>query len=611
MKGSSRRPHSLVWMWVIVATLGLFDVLAHAQTPSALESRYVEARRQYQKLVSRLDVAENRPLFRKNMENFQEILRQDGADRLADRCLFMIAQSYHHLYDAQKLEEDYKNALVFYKQTALRYPQSPLADDALFLSGVLLEARNPADAYVEFERVSVLFPQGDLSPRARQKAQDLAAKLNEKPSTPPPDAPKVSGQQAQAAQKTSSPGEGKGLGNEPGQLREPSAENPKAVVEKIHHWSADEYTRVVVYLSRPVKYTRSEFLAVPKEKRPPRIVLDLERCGVRPKLKPMIRIMDGLLQDVRVESAGNDKTQVVLDLQSVESYRVFSLADPFRVVIDVLGERKAEPAAAAAPPKTSPAPPPPNAVATPVLKKGMPSMIEQLGLTVRRIVIDPGHGGKDKGAIGPSGVFEKDITLAIAKRLKSILEKEGGYEVFLTRSTDRFLSLEERTAIANTKKADLFLSIHTNAHTDPGLGGIETYFLNFSKDKESARVAAFENATSAKQISDLEAILNDLLRNTKISESSRLAQEVHHRLIESLEPNVKVRDLGVKQAPFYVLLGAQMPSILIEACFISNVQEERLLKDADFQNELAKAISVGIRSYKDRLAQVGRRGEGA
>ncbi len=234
-----------------------------------------------------------------------------------------------------------------------------------------------------------------------------------------------------------------------------------------------------------------------------------------------------------------------------------------------------------------------------------------MGLTVRRIVIDPGHGGKDKGAIGPNGLYEKDITLAIAKQLKKVLEKEGGYEVLLTRDTDRYMSLEERTAIANTKKADLFLSIHTNAHTDPSLGGIETYFLNFSKDKESARVAALENAASAKQISDLEAILNELLRNTKINESSRLAREVHQEMVSRLESNRKLRDLGVKQAPFYVLLGAQMPSILIEACFISNEVEEQLLKDAAFQRDLVKGIAQGIRSYTDRLARVGRVGEGA
>lgn len=629
MKGSPRKPRSLRWVPVLAVALGMLCPLAVMGAQGDLDGRYAEARRQYQRLLGRLDVPENQVLFQKNIKKFQDILRDDIPQRLADRCLFMIAQSYHHLYDARRFEDDAKKALSYYKQVAVRFPQSPLADDALFLSGILLEAQDPAEAYLEFSRVVVLFPQGDLTARARQKAEALAAR----PASGAPAPTGAPGTAAEAKPPTP-PADRSGGDKKLGKTREPteapSREAPQAVLENIRHWSAEEYSRVVIHFSGPVRYSRSVLPAEPKEKKPARIALELERCSVRPNLKPMIPIMDGLLKDVRVESLAGAKTRVVLDLQSMDSYRLFSLSDPFRVVIDVQGQKKVEapPAggssagASATPPSARPSPPaaaspaPPSAsspaaAARPVLKKGMPSMVQQLGLTVRRIVIDPGHGGKDKGAIGPNGVYEKDITLALAKQLKRVLEKEGGYEVILTRDTDRTVSLEERTAIANTKKADLFLSIHTNAHTDRSLGGIETYFLNFSTDKESARVAALENAASARQISDLEAILNELLRNTKINESSRLAREVHQRLMSRLESNHRLRDLGVKQAPFYVLLGAQMPSILIEACFISNEEEERLLKDPAFQTELVKAISQGIRSYTDRLAQVGRLGEGA
>ncbi|WP_448382050.1 N-acetylmuramoyl-L-alanine amidase [Desulfosoma sp.] len=620
MKRSPSTPHSLRWIPVLAVALGMLCPLAVMGTQSDVDGRYAEARREYQRLLGRLHVPENQALFQKNIKTFQEILRNDTQQRLADRCLFMIAQSYHHLYDARRSEDDAKKALGYYKQVAVRFPQSPLADDALFLSGILLEGQDPAEAYLEFSRVVVLFPQGDLTARARQKAEALAPRPAASPAAPS-GPPKTAAEDEKAARVADHPV----LDKEPKERREPAEaplrETPPAVLQNIRHWSADEYSRVVIDVSGPVRYTRSVLPAEPKDKKPLRIALDLERCGVRPKLKPMIPIMDGLLQDVRVEPFADDKTRVILDLQAMDSYRVFSLADPFRIVIDVQGKRKTQAAASArpsaapsaTPPSASPPAPAPTppAPARPVIKKGMPTMVEQLGLTVRRIVIDPGHGGKDKGAIGPSGLYEKDVTLALAKQLKKVLEKEGGYEVILTRDTDRYVSLEERTAIANTKKADLFLSIHTNAHTDRSLGGIQTYFLNFSTDKESARVAALENAVSAKQISDLEAILNELLRNTKIKESSRLAREVHQGLINRLESSRKLRDLGVKQAPFYVLLGAQMPSILIEVCFISNEEEERLLKDAAFQKELVQAIALGIRSYKDRLAQVGRVGEGA
>ncbi|MEJ5348799.1 MAG: N-acetylmuramoyl-L-alanine amidase [Desulfosoma sp.] len=588
-------------------TVAVGSAFVHGSAPLNLEGRYHEARRQYLSLVDQLSDPKNQALFRQNIQKFLDILQEDVKQTLSDRCLFMIAQSYHRLHDALKLENDYRNALNFYKQVALRFPQSPLADDALFLSGILMEMKEPEEACLEFSRLCVLFPQGDMTSKARQKAEELSKKLRTSASAPTPEASTIlNGDKA-----TSKP---KGTSQEKTphwavpKVAEPAREEPKAAVEKIRHWSAEEYTRVVVYLSGPVRYSRSEQLADPEKKLPQRIILDLERCSVGPQVKSVIPIKDGLLEDVRLTTSFENKTQVIVGLQSVESYRVFSLADPFRLIVDVQGKKRAQ-ASTTARTETPPAAAP--MVPKPVVKKGMPSMVAQLGLTVRRIVLDPGHGGKDKGAIGPGGVFEKDITLAIAKELKKILEKEGGYEVILTRDSDRFLSLEERTAIANTKKADLFVSIHTNAHEDSSLGGIETYFLNFSKDKESARLAARENATSAKHMSDLEAILNELLHHTKIDESSRLAQDIHRGMMRNLESSVQLRDLGVKQAPFYVLLGAQMPSVLIEACFISNPEEERLLTQTQFQRNLARAIAKGIHSYRERLAQVGRLGEGA
>jgi len=350
----------------------------------------------------------------------------------------------------------------------------------------------------------------------------------------------------------------------------------------------------VVYLSEPVRFGPNTLPPDEANQQPARIYIDFENTSLSPRLKPRIDIMDGFLRDVRVGQYSSDRARVVLDIESIESHKVFSMEDPFRVIIDVRGKRKKVPALSTAPGRGA---------------EG-PSLARQLGLSVRRIVLDPGHGGKDKGAIGPNGVYEKDVTLAIAKGLKKILEDMTDCEVILTRTTDRFLSLEERTAIANTCKADLFVSIHTNAHMDRSLGGIETYFLNFSTDKESARVAAFENATSTKKISDLEVILQDLMRNTKISESSRLAYEVHRKIIQKVKTQYpEVRDLGVKQAPFYVLLGAEMPSILIETAFISNETEEKLLGNRAFQRVLAGGIAEGLAAYVDIMTKMAQAGE--
>jgi N-acetylmuramoyl-L-alanine amidase len=551
-----------------------------ARAASSPEDRYESARRQYHKLLDDLREPGTESLFRSNIQIFQDILEADPKGPLAARCLFMIGQSHHHLFDALGRADDFNAALEAYKRLTNEYPQSPLADDAQFLRGILYEGRDPTQAYLEFVRVTVLYPEGDMAPRARERAQSLAAKLN-------PEAP--------MGEKKAS---GRAMGHPVAVTQSPPAEETTvrggpskgspAYLEKVQYWSAAEYTRVVVYLSGPVRYVPNTLPPDPTGRLPARIYLDFENTALGPTLKNKIDIRDGLLTDVRIGQYTPEKARVVLDLESMESHRIFSLADPFRVVIDVRGTRRLIPTDAAAAGKAA----------------KLPSMAQQLGLTVRRIVIDPGHGGKDKGAIGPSGVYEKDVTLSVAKALKRLLEKEGGFEVVLTRSTDRFLSLEERTAIANTHKADLFISIHTNAHKDSSLGGVETYILNLSTDRESARVAALENAVSAKQISDLEAILQDLMQNTKISESTRLAQEVHRELVDSVRKYENVRDLGIKHAPFYVLLGAEMPAVLIETAFISNPREEKLLTDKEFQKTVARGIAQGIRAYVEVMNQV-------
>jgi N-acetylmuramoyl-L-alanine amidase len=194
-------------------------------------------------------------------------------------------------------------------------------------------------------------------------------------------------------------------------------------------------------------------------------------------------------------------------------------------------------------------------------------------------------------------VLEKNVTLELSRRLAKKLRRKIGCEVLLTRDEDKFLSLEERTAIANTKRADIFISIHANAHPNKRVSGVETYFLNLATDNESIRVAARENATSAKNISDLEMILNDLMNNAKINESTALADQVQRAMVSHLNGRYRVRDNGVKQAPFYVLLGAEMPCILVEIAFISNPKECKRLNTAAYQESVADAIAKGVENY--------------
>jgi N-acetylmuramoyl-L-alanine amidase len=229
------------------------------------------------------------------------------------------------------------------------------------------------------------------------------------------------------------------------------------------------------------------------------------------------------------------------------------------------------------------------------------SLSRQLGLSVSRIVIDAGHGGHDPGAHG-NGINEAELTLDVAQRLQKLLEKEPGFEVVMTRSTDEFIPLQERTEIANREGADLFLSIHANASRNPQAHGIETYFLNFATNPEAEAVAARENATSGQPMHNLPDIVKAIALNNKINESRDFAATVQKSMVKKLgTKNHTLRDLGVKQAPFVVLIGASMPSVLAEISFVTNKQDGTLLKTQAYRQQIAQALLEAIQNYQQNL----------
>ncbi|MFO7558172.1 MAG: N-acetylmuramoyl-L-alanine amidase [Desulfobacterales bacterium] len=364
-------------------------------------------------------------------------------------------------------------------------------------------------------------------------------------------------------------------------------------VTDIRYWSNPNYTRIVIDADSETTYTHRLLKKDPAIKKPQRLYIDLDRSRLGKAFEKIIPINDNLLKNARAGQYSAETVRVVIDIKSFKNYKVFSLKNPFRIVIDVWGEAGSSAAHAEKTPQK-------DAYVSKNGKKIPPSAIaKQLSLCVRRIVIDPGHGGHDYGAPGYiRGAHEKYIVLSIAKKLASKIRKTLHCEVVLTRTEDRFLTLEERTAIANTQNADLFISLHTNASRDRRAYGIETYFLNLATDDDAIRVAAWENATSTKNISDLQSILLDLMQNAKINESSRLATYVQDSMYTTMKKSYgQIKSKGVKQAPFYVLLGAQMPAILIETAFISNPRECKRLMDSAYQERLCDSIVHGIKYY--------------
>jgi N-acetylmuramoyl-L-alanine amidase len=478
--------------------------------------------------------------------------------------LYKAGRLYTKLYGYSGLEKDLDSAIESYRKLVTDYQEHSLADDAQYRIGEIFydQKDSPSQAYVEFLKGEITFPKGDMLPKTQKMLNELALVIRDRED-------KKNGEKAPSS---------KGL----------------TLVQDIRHWSTPNYTRVVIDLDQPVEYSSHLLKKDPKLKKPRRLYLDLKGTRVGSEIESSIPIKDGLLQRARAGQYASDKVRVVLDIESISRHKIFPLYDPFRIVVDVRGDENEEDKN-------------PVVVKKRTARKGIRlqkepdqsvSLARQLGLNVKTIVIDPGHGGKDPGTFVKDGLMEKDIVLEIAKILAPRLEAQLGCKVILTRDEDFFLSLEKRTAFANVNKADLFISLHVNANDVRGVHGVETYFLNMATDKRAVMLAAAENATSEKNISDLQKILNDLMLNTKITESSKLAHEIQDGITGHMEKNrITVKDLGVKQAPFYVLIGAEMPAVLVEIGFITNPAEKRRLESKKYLANLADGIVGGIDDY--------------
>jgi len=353
-----------------------------------------------------------------------------------------------------------------------------------------------------------------------------------------------------------------------------------ADVRKIRHWSYPNYTRVVVELTRVVQPSVHRLAADTRAARPERLYLDLGGVWVGRRYTEPIHVGDGLLHGVRVGQNTLRTTRVVIDLKRYSRHRLLVLQAPDRVVIDIYGQGRGE--ARSAPTQDS------------LLS----------GRSAHRVVLDPGHGGADPGARGIGGLLEKQLTLRLGLALRQRLVQRG-FEVIMTRASDRTLSLEERTVVAEAAGGDLFVSLHANAAPRRTARGIETYYLNASDQRHNLTVAARENNISRGEVNDLQRTLATF----RVSEVSPYSRELAQQLQRSLISRVRgaygdVRDLGAKRGPFYVLFLSSMPSVLVEMGFLTNQAEAARLRDPAYMNLIAEAIADGITRYHDSLQTI-------
>jgi len=339
-------------------------------------------------------------------------------------------------------------------------------------------------------------------------------------------------------------------------------------IRDIRFSEAESFTRIVVECESEISYTRN-FIQFPD-----RLYFDFENTDPATFFQKEMLVDDDTVSTIRIGKQDGGVSRVVIGLKSYSDFNIYTLEEPHRLVIDI--------------------------------NKGTNS-IEEFMPKGRVVVIDPGHGGRDPGAIGRRGIQEKDIVLDIAKQLKKILETKYAVKVFLTRDDDSYLELKERTNFANRHNADLFVSVHINASRDRDTKGIETWFLNIPSSEYDKKVAARENAISEEKMKESQTevglILTSIGRDFKRDESIRLAHYVQNSLINNLRKKYKRRidDHGVKYTLFYVLVGADMPAVLIESGFISNPSEELLLKKSTYRKDIAHSIAKGINSYLSTL----------
>jgi N-acetylmuramoyl-L-alanine amidase len=596
--------------------------------------------------------------------------------------------------------------IAAYQDVVHRWPQSGYADNALWQAAGLAEALyhrtgQPGDRRAAIRMLELLV-KGYPSSSLRRQAQVTLAELKETVAPPVPrphpqprtvrqaaaggpqrdsaaapapareTAPRDQGSIATAAPN---PISSQGLvattaASPPGSpdtvattLSYPPAQPGIARLAAVRRVVLPDVVRITLELDRevPFSYERLEG--------PPRVFFDLSRTTAAEDIgNRTLSFHDDVVRKVRLGRQENQTTRVVLDLAGVSRYSVFTLYNPFRVIVDVerqspqglqtagllsgapvvgtatptfaasalvavppgpmlaalpagtAGSTAAAPGTpaspGASPPPGDPAPEPLTATSRPPVSlpgpqapaansRGGYSIARQLGLGVSRIVIDPGHGGHDPGALGRR-ISEAELVLDVALRLEKLLVTQPGFEVVLTRRTDVFVPLEERTAIANREGADLFLSIHANASRNPQARGVETYFLNFARDPEAAAVAARENSASARAMHHLPDIVKAIALTNKLDESRDFAQMVQQSMVERLRANNKdVRDLGVKQAPFVVLIGAAMPSVLAEISFVTHAAEGQLLRTPAYRQRIAEALHHAVVQYQLSLKSVG------
>lgn len=540
-------------------------------------------------------------------DKFYKIYADNPSGKYADDALLGAARAYRRSFERFNMQIDLDKSLNYYRMVQGAFSSAAARRAYLESADIFLARRDSASAKFTLNKLMQKHPNSAEAREAEKKLASLGTNNRSTITRPNPvitadnQVKKQDNKPLKEPVKNIAEEDDKDVVSvSAGQDSGATASGKTVNVHGIRYFSDKDYTRIVIDLSNNAEYSSHWLKADAALHKPPRLTIDINNSILGNNVSKNLSIKDGLLNAVRLGYHPQDKrTRVVLDSANVKDFTVFQMSNPSRIVVDVFSsERKEDVKRPVIASNNQTA----KNNAAKDMKTKRPDDLPKditlgaaLGLKIRTIVIDPGHGGKDPGAVY-NGLKEKDIVLEIGKYLYEYLKSDPDLNIHLTRNKDVFIPLEERTAIANKLKADIFVSIHANAAKNKAASGLETFVFNVTNDRAALEVAALENQATTKSISDLQGILKDILKYSKLEESVSLAGSVQSCLVKNVSASSK-QNLGVKQAPFYVLVGATMPAILVETGFLSNNDDASKLKSSTYRKKVAKGIYDGIKEY--------------
>ena len=582
----------LLWLFLSVQLISGGIVFA-ASSPASID--YEKARTSYQSFFKSKKGMDRRDRWISIIKKFESVYKNHFPSNEAYKAIFTTGDLYEQLFSISRRDKDLDAALEAYQKTVKEFKPDRLTDDALYRQGEIFFSRGKYVAALNsFEKVSTLIPKGDVAAKARSRISNVRSFV--------PKGDLVKQVSLKETKNTSYSKENSSLTG-----------GKKLILKKIDYKVGSDSFRVVVYTSEAVTFSQGRL------SKPERVYINFKETQLADSVAKEIKIGSRFLKGLRLSQLDKENTRLVFDLNESNNLKIGVWSEGHKLFVE-LSNKKTPDVKVASKSKipftkkiaSKPKIPStkavnfdkkvkhnkePRKVAVKVSKKrSFPVVNKKLPL----IVVDAGHGGSDLGAKGYRGIQEKNVNLAIALRLKDILTSRYKYRVILTRRDDTFIPLPGRGKIANDNNADVFVSVHANAAPRRAAHGIETYYLGQGHSEEAKATAARENGKLVKSVKDDETqeILASMISTTKINQSSRLAGNIQNQLYQSMRKKYSgVKNLGVKEGPFFVLHDTNMASVLVEVGFVTNLREESRLKQSSYLDRLASSIAKGVSKF--------------